>query len=328
MKRSFKAASCLAFVFFLGTSLSAQSLTTTFAGGNGGGSGWGNFFQLQNTSGKALQITKLDVHASSTASTKFSIDVYITSKTFVGKDGTASAWTKVATGNGVSQGRGKPTPVDITDFVLSPGGSYGIAISYNGTGMAYTNGKGGAGSLTTIKNADLTLKAGVSRAGRFSGSKFDPRIWNGTIYYSKAATAFYGTFGAGCKGPSGTPSIAAFSSSLPKLGTLFRVSLAGMPTTSRLALMITSVSNNSFNGAPILPLDLKVAGAPGCLLLVDPFLFTPVPLIKGKGTMNLPIPNLPALKGIAFFQQALGFDTKANAAGFIVSNGGMGILGT
>jgi hypothetical protein len=328
MNLSLKASACLAFTLFIGSALSAQSLTTTFAGGNGGGTGWGNFFELTNTSGKALQITKLDVNASSSPSTKFTIDVYITSKTFVGKDGTPAVWTKVATGSGVSKGRNNKTPVDITDFVLSPGGSYGIAVYFNGTGMAYTNGTGGSGSLTTFKNSDLTLKAGVSRAGRFSGSKFDPRIWNGTIYYSKAATAFYGTFGAGCKGTSGTPVIAALSGSLPKLGSLFKVSINGMPTVSRLALMMTSVSNNSFNGAPLLPLDLKVAGAPGCFLLVDPLLFTAVPLLKGKGTLALPIPNLPALKGIGFFQQGIGFEKAANAAGFVVSNGGMGIFGT
>ncbi len=324
MKFSLKATSCLSFAFFLSSALTAQSLTTTFAGGNGGSTGWGNFFELTNTSGKALQITKLDVNASAAASTKFTIDVYITSKTFVGKDAKPSAWTKVATGKGVSKGRNNKTPVDISDFVLAAGGSYGIAVYYNGTGMAYTN---GSKPLTTFKNSDLTLKAGVSRTGRFSGSLFSPRIWNGTIYYSKAATAFYGTFGAGCKGPTGTPAIAANPASLPKLGSLFRVSLSGMPLTSRLALMITSVNNSSFNGAPILPLDLKVAGAPGCFLLVDPLLFTGIPLLKGTGTMNLPIPNLPALKGIAFFQQAIGFDVKANAAGFVVSNGGMGIFG-
>ena len=328
MNRCIKLSSFLVLGCFVASGLSAQSLTTTFAGGNGGASGWGNFFELTNTSGKALLITKLDVNASSSASTKFTIDVYITSKTFVGKDGTPAVWTKVATGSGVSKGRNNKTPVDITDFVLSPSGSYGIAIYFNGSAMAYTNGRGGAGSLTTFKNSDLTLKAGVSRAGRFSGSKFDPRIWNGTIYYSKAATAFYAPFGAGCKSASGTPVLAASKGSLPKLSSLFRVSLSGMPSTSKLALMLTSLSNNSFNGAPLLPLDLKVAGAPSCFLLVDPFIFTPVPVVQGKGTMSLVIPNLPILKGIGFYQQAFGFDKTVNAAGFVVSNGGMGIFGT
>ena len=305
----------------LATTATAQSITTTFKSNNGGASGWGNFFDI-TVLGKSLHITKLDVNIGGAVNTKVTVDVYITSKTYVGNDTKASRWMKVATGVGKSAGRDKRTPVDISDFVLGPG-SYGMAIYYTGAGMAYTN---GTATNNKYKNKDVALSLGISRTALFGGSLFSPRIWNGTIYYDTTNAAFYGVYGKGCKGSAGVPTMTPTKTSMLKLGSPFIADITNLPQTG-IVVMMTGFRNNAFAGLPVLALDLKGLGAPGCRLMMEPFDFKALPNAGGKAKYVTGIPNNSNFLGIALFHQVLVFDKKANAAGLTLTNAGGGVVG-
>jgi hypothetical protein len=64
--------------------------------------------------------------------------------------------------------------------------TYGIALVLDGThGHQYTNGDGGNQNYS---NADLSLSFGTATNVPFTGNIFNPRVWNGTIYYDEAQT--------------------------------------------------------------------------------------------------------------------------------------------
>jgi hypothetical protein len=160
-----------------------RHITTTYASNNGGSTNWVNMFDITVLNPGGIRITDLDVNISSAVNTAFTITVYITPNTYVGKDGNPSAWTKVSDGKGVGKGRDNPSPVDVSDFTLAPG-TYGMGIHYVGASMAYTN---GTGQNQKYQNADVALQLGLVRAGFFTGTVFQPRVWNGTIYYVDTA---------------------------------------------------------------------------------------------------------------------------------------------
>ncbi len=299
----------------------AQSLTTTFASNNGGGAGWMNLFDLKVTNPKGVRITALDVNLSSGANS-FHIEIYLTPNTYVGKDTNPKAWIKVSQGSGIRKARNTPSHAEVDDFFLAPG-SYGISILYKDASMAYTNGNG---TNQTYKNADLTLHAGMSKAGFFSGSTFKPRVWNGTIYYAGPTWASYGTYGAGCKGSNGIPSLAATKGSLPKVGTLFSLELKNLPTTPGPVFLLTGFAKDKI-GPITLPFDLTPLGLTGCKLYLRPSITLTGGNSGGKATITIPIPNSVYLLGAAFYNQALTLDRTANPAGFTLTNGGEGQIG-
>jgi hypothetical protein len=174
-------------VLAAGAIAQSGSITTTFASNNGGSSGWGNLFDANVTNGAGLTVTNLDVNTSAIVGTNFTVDVYITPGTYVGKDTDPSQWTLVGSGPGVSAGSNNPSPVDVADFFLASG-SYGVAVYYNGASPRYTN---GTGSNQNYSNADIALQLGIAKSALFGGSTFNPRVWNGTIYYN---------IGGGCTG--------------------------------------------------------------------------------------------------------------------------------
>jgi len=312
----------LALACILPATLSAQSITTTFAGGNGGSSLWGNLFDI-TVKGKSLHITSFDVNASAAVNTAFSIDVYITSKTWVGKDAAAAKWVKVATGSGKSAGSGTKSPVNTTDFVLAPG-SYGMAIYFTGSGMSYTN---GATATTVFQNKDVSLSLGISKTAFFGGSTYNPRVWNGTIYYDTTNAPFYGTYGVSCKGSGGVPAMTPTKASNLKLGSPFIIDITNLPKAEKLVLMMTGFRNNAFGAAPILPLELTGLGTPGCNLYIEPFDFKALVNAAGTSKFVTGIPNNSAFLGIALFHQCIVFDKAANKFGMTFTNAGGGVLG-
>jgi hypothetical protein len=248
----------------------------------------------------------------------FSVEVYVTPTTYVGKDATPGLWTRVATGSGVGIGRNQPSPVDTSDFFLAPG-PHGIAIHYPGPGSpAYTNGTGGN---QMYSNADATLQLGVARAGFFSGTFFNPRVWNGTIYYANRGTSRYGVFGAGCQGSNGVPSLAAAPGSLPRTGMTLTLDLKNLRLAGGAAIVILGTRNDA-------PLDLAGVGMPGCTLLTNILLVFPVLNTGGAASLPLPVPNDSSLLGALFYNQALVIDPGVNAFGGVMTNGGEGIIGT
>ncbi|MCU0867569.1 MAG: hypothetical protein MUC36_27625 [Planctomycetes bacterium] len=138
-----------------------------------------------------------------------------------------------------------------------------------------------------------------------------------------ASYAAFG-FGTGCAGSTGMPFLATFYGQRPILGTTFNLSLFNLPP-DHSTLMAFGLSNSSWLGTA-LPLALGSIGAPGCNLLVSLDATYPLFNWAGQTIWSLPIPNQPALAGMAFYNQAAVID-HSNALGLVFTNGGGGVVG-
>lgn len=166
----------------LAASASAGVLSTTFAGGN---RQVGNMFDL-SVGSNALTVTSLGINVGAFSGVG-SLAVWLKSGSYVGSELTATSWNKVSTTaiNSVSA-TGIETLVDVTDFLLAANSSYGVYVMWEGQPdfdggnlLEYTNG------TNFYSNTDLTLGAGVGIGGTF-GNVFQPRTWNGNVYYEQA----------------------------------------------------------------------------------------------------------------------------------------------
>ena len=310
------------------TSLTCQSLATIYAGGNSGSSTWTNQFDITVTNPLGITIIGFDVNCENTRSggvgSPFTLDVWITAPggTYLGNEANPAAWTRVAGGNSVSGPIGTPTRVDTTDLVLAPG-TYGIALEYNGTAMAYTNGNG---ANQAYSNADISLSLGASSTGLFGTPVYTPRVWNGEIHYFNG-TARWWEFGAGCPGTAGVPTIAPGNNSLPQLGGLFFLDIANLPSGGAVVAVLIGTSNTIW-GPSTLPLDLAQFGAPSCNLLVSLDSTATVGTATSTAQFLIGIPVAPALSGLGIHWQAALVDTASNALGLVFSAGGTSYLGT
>jgi hypothetical protein len=160
---------------------------------------------------------------------------------------------------------------------------------------------------------DFRLFAGGTNAGNVFA------VDNVVITYGSN----YTTFGTGCPGGLGIPTLAAATGSKPILGTVLQVNLGNLPF--GVGLMITGLSNTLLGGAIPLPFPLAGLGFPGCDLLVDPLFMDTVIGPGTSGTWNFPIPYNPALAGFTFYNQ--GASLEAGPALLAFSNGGTAVLG-
>jgi hypothetical protein len=132
--------------------------------------------------------------------------------------------------------------------------------------------------------------------------------------------------GAGCPGTLQLAPVVG-APVAPTLGNAgFAVAVTNVPFQA-LVLGTLGTSNQSFAGIP-LPLDLAVAGAPGCLLRND-LIVTRAAVASGGGptpgggvaSIPWPLPQDPSLRGGQVFLQALVVDLAANALGITTSAG-------
>lgn len=111
----------------------------------------------------------------------------------------------------------------------------------------------------------------------------------------------------------------------PGLGKSFSVDLSGLTGTAAAGLIFGG--STSKWGAFNLPLDLTLAGAPGCSLLVSFDASIGLAVLNGTGSVKFTIPNQNSLLGLRFFNQFFVLDSAANTLGLIWSNGGNGLIG-
>lgn len=315
-------ASSLFAALMLATSTNAQSLTTLFTSNNGGGPGWGVFYDITVLNPAGLRITGFDVNCGEAANTPFTLDVYITPNTYVGNDTTPGVWIKIASGAGLTVGRDMPSPVDTSDFILGSG-TFGVAIYYNSASPVYTN---GTGSNQMYANNDASLQLGIVRSALWGGTLFTPRVWNGTIHYANRGTAAYGIYGSGCQGSNGVPKLAPAPNSLPKLNNSLVLNLTSMRTAGGAALVFLGTRKDQWMSLQ-LPFSLAGVGAPGCELLTSVVFIFAVANVNGSGSLTLPVPNDSALLGGLIYSQGLVLD-PVNAFGGVMTNGGEGVIGT
>jgi hypothetical protein len=166
-------------------SAKAESLTTTFASGNGQN---GNMFNLVNLTGSNISISNLwGVHVDDTGTT-VQMELYYVDGGFAGHEHTASDWTFVGTGSGLGAGSGIATSINFSSgFTLPALATYGIYITRtDGLDVNYTDG------TQTYSDGTLQFVSGTGNQYAFA-SVFSPRIWNGTVNYDAAVVPEPGT---------------------------------------------------------------------------------------------------------------------------------------
>jgi hypothetical protein len=158
----------------------ADSLTTTFAGGN---SDEGEMFDILAL--KAINVTGLQM-AFNTLPLTDTIDVFTKKGTFVGSEGTPTDWTLTSSSSVTVAALNVASPVITftTPIALAPGERLGIYIRRGGglaENVAYTNGDG-TGTVEAI-DSKLIIFEGVGVDGSF-GSTNANRIPNVTMQFS------------------------------------------------------------------------------------------------------------------------------------------------
>ncbi len=153
----------------------AGSLTTSFVGGNGQS---GNAFDLLPLS--TISITGIDIHVSTTAAQ--SVNIYYRTGSYVGFNTALTGWTLHETVAVTGGGTGVATPVPFTNPLQLNGNQlYSMMVVLTtSTSIAYTNGSTTGAVLA--QNSDLIIYEGAGISWPL-GSNFNPRYWNGTIYY-------------------------------------------------------------------------------------------------------------------------------------------------
>jgi hypothetical protein len=163
--------------------LNAQSpLTTTFANNNGNANGGMVFFDLDVTDPAGIQIFAMDIN---TAAAAGGADFYTCPTTWVGNEANAAAWTLAGGGTfATGAGMGVGTQVCFGGGFYLPQGQYGVAIAQDlATNQAYVTGT--APFQLVYSTTELTLTAGAANNTQFAGAPFNPRVWNGSLFYNQ-----------------------------------------------------------------------------------------------------------------------------------------------
>jgi hypothetical protein len=156
-----------------------NTLTTTFAGGNGLANVPGTVF-FNVTVANPLWISGLDLSTLDPAGTPMLCDVYRTvlGGGYGGNESNPAAWTALSAGRGVSAGPSTASTIELSEPFLLQAGSYGFAIVSRSYQPAYTNG------ANVYSDANLTISTGASGGGIFGGGTFSPRSINMSMRYA------------------------------------------------------------------------------------------------------------------------------------------------
>lgn len=187
--------------------------------------------------------------------------------------------------------------------------------------------------LTTQLNATFAPEPRQRAAMAFDSARGVMVMFGGTIStygaqysdtweFELGPVAEFSTYGQGCAGSRGVPSVSAPLGSLPRIGTTFTVQVSNVPFTGPVFLGV-GFSDSDYGGTP-LPLDLSTVGAPGCELLQSLDALLPLTNIVGSASWSLTVPPIP---GGEFFVQAFAFDPPANAFGYTASNAAKAVIG-
>ena len=135
---------------------------------------------------------------------------------------------------------------------------------------------------------------------------------NETWEYQGVELASYAGWGTGCPGSAGSALLS--STGTPQLGKTLPIELGNLPASAGVAILFLGTSHVSWGKIP-LPLGLQGLGMGTCQLEITPDLAFPTAATGGKANLPFPIPNVTALLGVVFYNQAMIPDAKANASG-------------
>ncbi|MEQ1633189.1 MAG: PKD domain-containing protein [Planctomycetota bacterium] len=300
----------------------SSTILTTLAANNAGATGYAVNFDANVTATDGIEVCGVYVNVNvGTGGAALTCDIYTRNGTYVGNDLSPTGWNLV-TGTGTAEVIGVPTYIQLASPIYLTPGIHGFTVVLNGAGLAYTN---GTGANQTYTNADVTLTLGQVRTIAFNNTStlFTPRVFNGRLNYSTAATgmAGYYTYGAGCAGSLGIPGNS--SSAFPRLGQNMVVDHNNTPAG---VIPFLGFSNTLFQGFP-LPIDAGPLGAPGCPILQSADINAGLAFaVGGVSTWSIFIPNDPVFVGVHIYTQAFSFD-GINALGGAFSDAAAGLIG-
>ena len=167
---------------------------------------------------------------------------------------------------------------------------------------------------------DTTRGCVLVFGGYYSGTRYAD-----TWTYRTLSRASYTAFGSPCSG-TGTlkPYLAPTWGRLPWLNSVFSVEVAPIPVQfPQSAYLFLGAARQS----P--PIDLAIAGAPGCFLYVVPAVTVPMSVqqVPLAAVAAFAIPNVADLAGGSVFLQAAVFAAGSNALSFLFTDGGQATLG-
>lgn len=142
-----------------------------------------------------------------------------------------------------------------------------------------------------------------------------------TWEYLRTYPASVSSFGAGCPGTAGTPTLSADGASLPWIAGPFSVRLdnIGAHPFFNVPFVLAGFSRTAW-GTQSLPFDLSPYGMTGCSLLAEPALAFTLANQGGFALWTVGLPNDPRIAGSSLFIQGGTTSFGANPLGIVLSN--------
>lgn len=152
-----------------------------------------------------------------------------------------------------------------------------------------------------------------------TGPGFPPGSW--VIQVESGAD--YRTFGNGCAGSNGTPTLAG-GTILPVLGQVALFQATNLPDPSSGDLLAIGFERLD----PTVDLGALTTGrANGCVLQVQPLVTVSLNTSNGAALYGVPLPSNPSVVGVSLLGQVVSSDALANRSGLTVSNGLRAVIG-
>lgn len=277
-------------------SVSASCLSLNTTGSLRGSSGFtGVRYMLEIVAPRNLVVEGFEIRQSSRRSGSVTIPTFLYNATQAGQPGTALATGTMSVASAAALYSTRLNrPVSIAQgqrFFIgfqNPNPTITVGTLTSGTTVPYWRNNGSGGSWV----------------------RFTTRPWGYRVLCSTAGGAI--------------PTLA--NTGTPVVGVPFSIDL-GQAAASVPAALFVGSSDKLWNTVP-LPLDLTAAGAQGCSVLTSvDFLLPVVTNSAGAAKLTIPVPNDLRLHTARFFNQFVVIDTKANALGVALSNGGAGVIG-
>lgn len=154
------------------------------------------------------------------------------------------------------------------------------------------------------------------------------RVARGHPCVVASVPATFASYGNGCAGPAGVPSLGAVAGSLPHIGSTPQLRLSNLPPAFvNVPIGFVGFDATSWNGIP-LPVSLTPLGFTGCDALLAPVRSDGLTNTNGIANWNVALPMNALALGIDVYFQGAVLVPGWNPAGFVFSNGGHAVVGS
>ncbi|WP_421751291.1 fibronectin type III domain-containing protein [Croceimicrobium sp.] len=157
----------------------ASGLDSISAGFSGTSQANCNFFDVLPS--KDIELVAVDMNINSSGPQD--VMVFARAGSFAGNITSLAGWTRLDSLSVISNGVGNPTHVSLANtFPMTAGSTYSVLVISTTSLLKYEPGTS-AGAVV-VQNNDLTIFEGVTTNWPLGGTVFNPRAWNGRLYYN------------------------------------------------------------------------------------------------------------------------------------------------